>query len=79
MATTYRLELDAQDFGQVLDGLEQRAVAWERTADYLRTETMPPGEFFLIEECSDPEEAASIAAHYRRILQTLRTQMEAQQ
>ena len=78
MDATFCLKLDAHDFGQVLDGLEQRAVAWERTADYLRTETIPPGELFLIEECSDPEEAAAISAHYRRILHTLRTQMEAQ-
>ncbi len=36
MATTYRLELDAHDFGQVLDGLEQRAGARERTAAHYR-------------------------------------------
>jgi hypothetical protein len=78
MATTYRFELDEHDLGHLLDGLEQRVEPWERTVAYLRTETMPDGEFFLIEECRRPEEADAIAAHFRRILHTFRTQMEAQ-
>jgi hypothetical protein len=36
MATIYRIELDGRDLGQLLDGLEVRAEAWERTAAYLR-------------------------------------------
>ncbi len=78
MATTYCLELDDHEFGQVLDGLEQRAVVWERTADYLRTEKFPDGEFFLIEECSDATEADAIAVRYRAILRKLHAQLEAQ-
>jgi len=78
MAKTYRLELDRLDLGQILDGLESRAESWERTADYLRTERMPDGEFFVIEECSKPEEADDVAAHYRSIIQNIRRQMEAQ-
>lgn len=78
MGTTYRLELEANDVGQALDGLEQRAEAWERTAKYLRTEAMPDGEFFVIEECSDAAEADAIAAHYRKIIRTIEAQLEAQ-
>ena len=78
MATIYRIELNDLDLGQLLDGLEQRAEAWERTAEYLRTEAMPDGEFFVIEECSDPNEADAIAAHYRKIIRTIEAQLEGQ-
>ena len=78
MATTYRIELNDLDLGQLLDGLETRAESWERTAEYLRTDTMPAGEFFLVEECSKPEEADDIAEHYRSIIQKIQSQMEAQ-
>jgi hypothetical protein len=79
MAKTYRVELNDLDIGQLLDGLRLRAESWERTADYLRTETMPAGEIFIIEECSKPEEADAIAEHYRSIIGTIERQMEAQE
>ena len=79
MATTCRIELNDLDLGQLLDGLETRAESWERTAEYLRTETMPAGEFFLVEECSKPEEADDIAERYRSIIRKIHSQMEAQQ
>ena len=79
MRKTYRIKLDSLDLGQVLHGLESCAESWERTADYLRTERMPDGEFFVIEECSKPEEADGIATHYRSIIETIRRQMEAQE
>ena len=59
MAKNYCIELDDLDLGQLLDGLESQAESWEKTADYLRTEEMPDSEIFLIEECSDLEEAQS--------------------
>ena len=79
MAKTYRIQLDSVDLGQVLDGLESRAESWARTADYLRTGRMREGESFIIEECSKPEEADGIAAHYRSIIRTIQEQMEGQQ
>ncbi len=79
MPTIYRIELNDLDLGQTLDGLEMRAESWERTADYLRTEKMPDGVFFIIEECSKPEEADAIADHYRSIIRKIRTQMKAQE
>lgn len=78
MAKRYRIELEQQDLGQLLDGLEVRAESWRRTAGYLRTGEMPDGEFFIIEECSDQEEAAEIAAHYGAIIKSIQNQMEAQ-
>ena len=78
MAITYRIELNDLDLGQLIDGLETRAESWERTAEYLRSDTMPEDEFFLAEECSNPEEADDIAEHYRSIIRKIQSQMEAQ-
>jgi hypothetical protein len=78
MAKRYRIELDEQEWGQLLDGLEIRAESWRRTAEYLRTEEMPDGEFFIIEECSDEDEAKELAAHYEAIIKNIRSQMEGQ-
>lgn len=78
MAKHYSIELDDLDLGQLLDGLEARAESWEKTAVYLRTDEMADGELFLIEECSDAEEADGIAEHYRAIIGKIHSQMEAQ-
>lgn len=78
MAKTYQIELDDFDLGQLLDGLEIRAESWEKTANYFRTGGTYGGEFFLIEECSDAEEADGISKHYRAIIDKIRKQMEAQ-
>jgi len=69
--------LDSLDVGQLLDGLDSRAESWERTADYLRRGGASD-ELFLIEECSEAEEAAAIAGHYRSIIETIRGQMKGQ-
>jgi hypothetical protein len=70
----FKIELDDFDLGQVLDGLEARAVIWEKTAEFHRTgEADAP-----IEECRDAAEAEKIAAHYRSIISKIRNQREAQ-
>jgi len=76
MKQTYRIELDGHDLGQLLDGLEARAEAWEKTAEYYRTGHSPPD--FMVEECNDAHEADRIASHYRSIIAKLRQQQEAQ-
>ena len=76
MAKKYRIELDEHDIGQLLDGLENRAESWRRTADYMRTGEMPGGDFFIIEECSDAEEADGLAGHYEAIIESIQNQME---
>jgi hypothetical protein len=76
MQKIYRIELDGLDLGQLLDGLEIRAEAWEKTAAYHRTDHSPPN--FIIEECSKAGEADSIANHYRSIIAKIRKQREAQ-
>ncbi len=76
MKNTYRIELDDHDLGQLLDGLEARAEAWEKTADYHRTGHSPPG--FIIEESNNAHEADSIAKHYQSIIAKIRKQRETQ-
>lgn len=76
MEKTYRIELGELDLGQLLDGLESRAEAWEKTAEYFRLDGMPDDEFFIIEECSGLDEAVAIAGHYRSIISKVRRQMD---
>lgn len=76
MPKKYHIELSALDLGQLLDGLEARAAAWEKTASYHRTGESPAD--FMVEECSDAEEADRIAAHYRSIIAQIFEQREAQ-
>jgi hypothetical protein len=70
------IRLTGHDLGQVIDGLEARAEAWRLTAVYLDTGEAPDG--FVIEECSDAEEARRIAEHYQRIIRTVVEQWEGQ-
>ena len=79
MLKLYAIRLDSRDLGHLVDGLEIRAESWQRTADYLRSQQTPSGEFFTIEECSRPDEADAIAKHYRSIVRKIRRQMKAQQ
>lgn len=76
MQKIYRIELDDFDLGQLLDGLEARAEAWEKTADYHRTGESPAD--FIVEECNDADEAEKILAHYRSIISKIQKQREAQ-
>ena len=76
MQKTYRIELSEFDLGQLLDGLNIRAEAWERTAQFHRTGEASPD--FIVEECRDAEEAEKIAAHYRDIISKILKQREAQ-
>lgn len=76
MSKTYVLRLDDHEVGQLLDGLEARAAAWTKTADYHRTGESPPG--FIVEECNDADEANRIATHYRSIIAKIQKQQEEQ-
>jgi hypothetical protein len=76
MPVNYQITLDDLDVGQILDGLELRAESWERTAEYLRAQEIPAGEFFIVEECSKPEEADAIANRYRSIAAKIRSQID---
>ena len=77
MGKKLRIELESNDLGQALDGLETRAKAWEDTARYLATGESP-NDSFIVDECSDVEEAENIAQHYRSILSEIHEQVKAQ-
>jgi len=77
MRRTFQIVLDDFDLGQMLDGLDVRAKAWENTAEYLRTGESPEN-FFLSEECRDADEADTLAQHYRSIIQKIRNQLAEQ-
>ena len=62
----YHVELNEIDYFQAIDGLEQRAIAWEKTAHYHRTGESPVD--MLVEECQSEHEAKKIATHYRSII-----------
>lgn len=73
MQRLYNIKIDALDLGQLLDGLDARAEAWEKTAEYHRTGESPSD--FIVEECNDADEAEKIASHYRSIITKIREQM----
>jgi hypothetical protein len=73
-ASKVPLLLDSLMVGQILDALEVRREAWEKTSAWLRGELDDP--FFSIEECSDAEEADGIAAYYREIENEIMEQLE---
>lgn len=73
----FRLTLNADDVGQLLDGLRLRAEAWTKTTDYLES-GFNPDDTFICEECSDPREARQIAQHYERIIAEIEQQIEDQ-
>ena len=76
MNKTYCIKLGERDLGQLLAGLETRAEAWEKTANYHRTGELPPD--FIVDECTDAHEADDIASHYRAIIATIEKQRGAQ-
>ena len=76
MSKTYLIRLEENDLGQLLDGLESRAKAWEKTVNFHRTGESPPD--FIVEECTDADEADKIATHRRSIITKIQKQREAQ-
>jgi hypothetical protein len=74
MGTLHTLRLDLNDIGQILDGLRCRAESWRDTAVYLESGEAPRDDF-IVEECSDAEEAKGIAEHYERIIRAIESQL----
>jgi hypothetical protein len=74
MGKELHFKLDRVDLGQVLDGLRCRRQSWANTAIYLHDEYFPD-ESFLCEECSDANEAQTIADIYQRIITTIEGQI----
>jgi hypothetical protein len=77
MGMTYTIRFEANDLGQLLDGLRSRSESWHDTEEYFES-GYSPREDFVIEECNDAEEARTIADHYDRIITSIETQMKEQ-
>ena len=73
----YVIRLNGLDLGQLLDGLDVRACAWRATATYLETGEAPSPDF-VVEECTDAEEATRLADHYDRIADLIMRQQAEQ-
>lgn len=81
MARTVRLTLETVDVLQILDALDSRAEAYEKTAALFsgRKIRLKKGQdaldaLFILEECKDAYEAKEIARHFRDIIETINQQ-----
>jgi len=75
MRKIYTLRLDSNDIGQILDGLRCRADSWRETAGYLES-VHATRDDFIAEECSNADEARSIASIYERIIREIEMQLQ---
>ena len=73
----FKIEIESIDLGPILGGLPSRQESWKNTAVYLRHGFFPD-DAFVCEQCSDPNEAESIANHYERIIRSIEQQIEQQ-
>jgi hypothetical protein len=77
MSKVITLELEDIEVGQVLDGLEKRAEAYESTALWfskdIDVKDIPA--YAVLEEVNSSGEAASIAAFYRAIIKKIQAQV----
>lgn len=69
------LRLPRLDVGQIVDGLTIRQESWSNTAKFLDSGENPDN-FFGLEDCSNPDEARNIAAHYGAIITTIEEQRQ---
>lgn len=69
------LVLDDLDAGQIVDGLECRKEAYEKTAAYHRGEEVD----VLIEEDCDEHDADQMVDAYQRIIDEIRKQIKEQE
>ncbi len=66
-----KVELELEDWWQVIDGLTCRAEQYELTAQYHET-GFAEGDIL---ETKDAHEARSIAKHYREIIEKIQKQL----
>jgi len=70
MVMKTKIELDDNEWGQVIDGLTCRAILYEETVVYYEG-GIPDGE---IAEVSNVEEARALAAMYRSLIRKIQCQ-----
>jgi hypothetical protein len=72
--TTITFSLPSTDVFQILDALNNRADAWEKTGALING-SFEPDDIFIPEECDDAQEAMEIAKHFRDIAANLEGQL----
>lgn len=90
MTKTVTITLEVADIFQIINALESRVDAYEKTAELLKDEHEADrdsevdsemdsedlsDEFFIAEECKDASEAEEIASHFRDIITSLERQI----
>ncbi len=73
---TYTITLNSIDLGQMLDGIEQRALSYRNTEHYHAFGEALSDD--IIEEVTDAAEARQFAEHYERIMAALLEQVAEQ-
>ena len=68
------VKLPKDDLGQIIDGLCVRRDTWRSTQQYLGSGHIDIEQG--IEECSNPEEAQSIADYYDEIIEKIQQQLK---
>ncbi len=68
------LTLPSLMLGQILDALCMRLETWKYTEEYLNTGHVH--EPYIIEECSNPDEARQIADYYKEIIKSIEKQAD---
>ncbi len=77
MPKSFQIHLESNDLGQLLECLRVRADSWHKTSEFLQTgQTIE--ESFIAEDCSNPDEAKSIADHYEKIITQIEQQIQKQ-
>lgn len=83
MSRTVTLTLESIDLLQILDALESRAEAYEKTSALFSGKKVRHAEgqdaldaFFIPEECKDAYEAKEIAKHFRDIIAAINRQFD---
>lgn len=72
MEKVVTIRLNDTDWGQVLEGLEERRIVWQATAEYLECGYTDLTD--CIEECSDANEAQAIADYYQYLIDSIKKQ-----
>lgn len=73
---TYTITLDSIDLGQLLDGIEHRALSYRNTEHYHAFgETMSDD---IVEEVTDADAARQIAEHFEKIIANVQAQIQQQ-
>jgi hypothetical protein len=73
---TYTITLNSLDLGQMLDGIEQRALSYRNTEHYHAFGQTLSDD--IVEEVTDADEARQIAEHFERIMAAVQAQMDEQ-